>query len=98
MRPELTRLQRIEAHLLAPAAPAAAAAWQLELLLDPALAHDAATQQQLYEGLQLAGRQQLRRELRQIHRELYGPASGGWLRGAAAGLRALLRRRFRPRG
>ncbi|RAK70604.1 hypothetical protein [Hymenobacter edaphi] len=93
MRSELTRLQRIEQHLLGPAPTAeAAAAWQLERLLDPALAADAAAQQQLYQGLQRAGRRQLRQELQAIHRQLYGPPPGGWLRAAAGELRALLRR------
>ncbi|RTQ46888.1 hypothetical protein EJV47_21190 [Hymenobacter gummosus] len=95
MRPELTRLQLIEQHLLGPATPADASAWQLQTLLDPDLAADAAAQQQLYAGLQLAGRQQLRQELQLIHRQLYGPGSAGWLRGAAAGLRSLFKRRFR---
>ncbi|MCC3160656.1 hypothetical protein LJ737_25685 [Hymenobacter sp. 15J16-1T3B] len=95
MRPELARLQRIEQHLLGPVPAAEAPAWQLAQLLDPELAADAQAQQQLYRGLQLAGRQQLRRELQAIHHQLYGPASAGWLRGAVGGLRALLRRGLR---
>lgn len=93
MRPELTRLQRIEQHLLGPAPTAeAAAAWQLHTLLDPELTADAETQQRLYQGLRQAGRQQLRQELQTIHHQLYGPAAAGWWRAAASGLRAALRR------
>lgn len=92
MRPELARLQRIEQHLLGPATPDAA--WPLQLLTDPDLAADAGAQQQLYAGLHQAGRQQLRQELRLIHRQLYGPGAAGWLRHAATNLRTWLRGRF----
>lgn len=93
MRPELARLQRIEQHLLGPAPTAeTAAAWQLQTLLDPELAADAAAQRRLYQGLHLAGRRQLRQELQHIHRQLYGPPSAGWWRAAVGGLRAALRR------
>jgi hypothetical protein len=97
MRPDLTRLQRIEQHLLLPATPAETAAWQLQTLLDPELAADTAVQQQLYAGLRQAGRQQLRQELQLIHHQLYGPGSAGWLRAAVGGLRTLLKRRFPPK-
>ncbi len=73
MRPELTRLHWIEQYLLGSPAPAATAAWQLQRVLDPELAADAAAQQQVYAGLRAAGRQQLRRELRTLHAQLYGP-------------------------
>ncbi|OON66465.1 hypothetical protein [Hymenobacter sp. CRA2] len=96
MRPELTRLARIEQHLLQPnpPSPAESAAWQTECLLDPELQADAEAQQQLYQGLQLAGRRQLRRELQGIHHRLYGPGAAGWLHAATHGLRSLLRRSF----
>ena len=92
MRPELARLQRIEQHLLGPAPTAdAAAAWRLQQLLDSELAADTEAQRQLYQGLQLAGRQQLRQELQAIHRQLYAPPAAGWWRAAVGGLRAALR-------
>ena len=98
MRPELARLQRIEQHLLGPAPTAeAATAWQLQMLLDPELAADTEVQRQLYQGLHLAGRQELRRELQALHRQLYGPPSAGWLRAAVGGLRAWLRGRPGPK-
>ena len=74
MRPELERLHLIERQLLNGPAALPADEWQLRLLLDGELQADAAAQQQLYHGLRLAGRRQLRRELHQIHERLYG----GW--------------------
>jgi hypothetical protein len=76
MRPELERLRLIEEQLLNGPAALPTEEWNLRLLLDGDLAADADTQRQLYLGLQLAGRQQLRQELRQIHARLHG----GWLR------------------
>jgi hypothetical protein len=73
MRPELERLQLIEQQLLPGLTAMPPADWNLRLLLDSDLADDAATQQQLYQGLRLAGRHQLRRELAAIHTRLYGP-------------------------
>jgi hypothetical protein len=95
MRPELERLQRIEAQLLGPAPTAAD--WPLQLLLDPTLAADAEVQQQLYQGLRQAGRRQLRAELNAIHAQLYAPRQS-WTSTAVAGLRTVLTRwvRFRP--
>lgn len=79
MRPELERLHLIEQQLLNGPAALPASDWHLRQLLDGELAADADAQQQLYHGLRLAGRQQLRRELRQIHARLYdGPWA--WLR------------------
>ena len=74
MRPDLERLALIEQHLL----EGPATDWPLRCLLDDDLAADAAVQQQLYQGLHLAGRRQLRRELRAIHAQLYGPPTGRW--------------------
>ena len=91
MRPHLERLRLIEQQLLASPAALPAADWHLRLLLDGDLAADAAAQQQLYRGLHLAGRHQLRRELAAIHARLYGPPASGWrapLRRLAAWLRA----------
>ena len=79
MRPELDRLHLIEQQLLAGPAALPAAEWHLRQLLDGELAADADVQQQLYHGLRLAGRQQLRRELQQIHAQLYAPRRLGWL-------------------
>ncbi|GAA4038517.1 hypothetical protein GCM10022409_25040 [Hymenobacter glaciei] len=79
MRPALSRLQLIEQQLLNSPAALPADEWHLHQLLDGELAADAAAQQQLYDGLRTAGRQQLRGELRQIHAQLYtGPWA--WLR------------------
>ncbi|MDB5269175.1 MAG: hypothetical protein JWP58_2215 [Hymenobacter sp.] len=75
MRPELERLRLIEQQLLNGPAALPAEDWNLRQLFDGELAADTATQQQLYHGLRLAGRQQLRQELRQIHAQLHG---GGW--------------------
>ena len=76
MRPELARLHLIEQHLL----HGPVGDWPLRLLLDGELAADTAAQQQLYDGLQLAGRQQLRRELAALHQRLYGqPGRWPWL-------------------
>ena len=79
MRPDLERLQLIEQQLLNGSAALPAADWHLRQLLDSELTTDAAAQQQLYHGLRQAGRQQLRRELRQIHTRLYG-GPWAWLR------------------
>lgn len=86
MRPELERLHLIEQQLLRGPAALPAAAWRLRQLLDGDLAADAGAQQQLYHGLRLAGRRQLRHELRLIHERLYAPRTTGWL--------AWLRRRW----
>jgi hypothetical protein len=99
MRPELERLAYIEAYLLRPQPlPADAAAWATQRLLDPELAADAEAQQQLYAGLQLAGRQQLRRELSAIHHRLYD--APGWWQQLTRRVRTSLVRwpRLRPRG
>lgn len=89
MRPELERLQFVEAHVLAGAVPAAE--WQRRALLDPSLEADALAQRQLYCGLRAAGRRQLRHELAQIHARFYGRAApwGWWAR-----LRQLLARKI----
>lgn len=79
MRPELERLHLIEQQLLNTPAALPAEDWHLRQLLDGELAADAAVQQQLYHGLRLAGRQQLRQELRQIHARLYSDWFS-WLR------------------
>lgn len=81
MRPELERLHLIEQQLLNTPAALPAEDWQLRQLFDSELAVDAEAQRQLYHGLRLAGRQQLRQELRQIHERLYG-GWWGWLRRA----------------
>lgn len=72
MRPELERLRLIEQQLLNSPAALPAADWNLRLLLDGDLQADTAAQQQLYQGLRLAGQRQLRQELRTIHERLYG--------------------------
>ena len=79
MRPELERLRLIEQQLLNGPAALPAEDWNLRLLLDGELAADAEAQRQLYHGLRLAGRRQLRQELHQIHTRLYG-SWRGWLR------------------
>ncbi|AYA36041.1 hypothetical protein D3Y59_02585 [Hymenobacter oligotrophus] len=99
MRPELARLARIEQQLLGAPAATSPAEWQQLLILDADLAADAQAQAQLYAGIALAGRRQLRHELDAIHAQLYGPVAAGWLRHTAARLRQLLPRwpRLRPR-
>jgi hypothetical protein len=84
VRPELDRLHLIEQHLLGHPGPEDAAAWQVRLLLDPDLSIDTAAQQLAYDGLLMAGRRQLRRELTAIHLRLYGPERGPWSRLQAA--------------
>ena len=79
MRPELERLHLIEQQLLNTPAALPAEDWHLRQLLDGELAADAAVQQHLYHGLRLAGRKQLRQELRQIHARLYSDWFS-WLR------------------
>lgn len=79
MRPTLERLRLIEQQLLNTPAALPAEDWHLRQLLDGELAADAEAQHQLYHGLRLAGRQQLRQELHQIHARLYGPQTGSWL-------------------
>ena len=79
MRPELERLHLIEQQLLHGPADLSADEWHLRQLLDGELTADAEAQQQLYHGLQLAGRQQLRHELRQIHGRLYAPQATSWV-------------------
>ncbi|SNC76539.1 NifQ protein [Hymenobacter gelipurpurascens] len=90
MRPELEHLQHLEYHLLGHSSPTEAAQWQARLQLDPALAAEAEQQQHLYQGLFLAGRQQLRQELNEIHVQLYRPRRT-WLRNAVARLHQALR-------
>ncbi|MGI4871155.1 MAG: hypothetical protein ACRYFX_08260 [Janthinobacterium lividum] len=82
MRPELEHLRLIEHQLLRSAAALPAEEWHLRQLLDGELAADAEAQQQLYDGLRLAGRRQLRQELRQLHAHLYPPRPTwlAWLR------------------
>jgi hypothetical protein len=79
MRPELERLQLIEQQLLNGPSALPAEDWTIRQLIDGELAADANIQRQLYHGLRLAGRQQLRQELRQIHARLYG-GRWAWLR------------------
>ena len=79
MRPELERLYLIEQQLLQGPAALPAAEWHLRQLLDGELAADTEAQQQLYYGLRRAGRQQLRRELRLLHAQLYAPQATSWL-------------------
>jgi len=79
MRPDLERLHLIEQQLLGGPAALPAAEWHLRQLLDGDLAADAEAQQQLYHGLRLAGRQQLRHELQLIHAQLYAPRASRWL-------------------
>jgi hypothetical protein len=95
MRPELEHLQRLEHHLLGHPTSAETALWQARLQLDPALVADVEVQQQLYHGLLLAGRQQLRQELEEIHAQLYRPRRS-WLRYAVARLHLALRWPPRP--
>jgi hypothetical protein len=95
MRPELEQLQRLEQHLLGHPTPTEMAQWQAQLQLDPALAADVALQQHLYHGLFLAGRQQLKNELEEIHAQLYRPRRA-WLRTAVARLQQTLRWPHRP--
>lgn len=78
MRPELERLQLIEQQLLRTPAALPADEWRLRQLFDSELAPDAAAQQQLYHGVRLAGRRQLRRELQLIQARLYAPGPRGW--------------------
>jgi hypothetical protein len=78
MRPELERLQFIEQQLLHGPAALPASEWNVRLLIDGDLQADVAAQQQLYNGLRLAGRRQLRQELRQIHEQLYSPQAIAW--------------------
>ncbi|MBF9142945.1 hypothetical protein [Hymenobacter properus] len=80
MRPELERLRLIEQQLLNSSTALPAEDWQLRLLLDGELAADTAAQQQLYQGLRLAGRRQLRRELADIHARLYELPASPWAR------------------
>lgn len=84
MRPDLNRLYLIEQQLLNTPAALPADDWHLRQLLDGELAADTQAQQRLYRGLRQAGRQQLRRELRQLHAQLYG-GWWGWLRRHWAG-------------
>ncbi|MGI4834939.1 MAG: hypothetical protein ACRYFK_15910 [Janthinobacterium lividum] len=79
MRPDLERLHLIEQQLLQGPAALSAADWRLRQLLDADLAADAQVQQHLYQGLRLAGRQQLRHELQRLHERLYAPQATGWL-------------------
>lgn len=97
MRPELKRLQTIEHQLLAATPPLDAAAWDVQCLLDAELEADTETQQLLYQGITLAGRRQLRRELAAIHQRLYASPRTGWLHTATAGLRSFLTRRLSGR-
>ncbi|TGD81858.1 hypothetical protein [Hymenobacter wooponensis] len=90
MRPELEHLQRLEHHLLGHPTPTETIQWQVQLQQDPVLAADAELQQHLYHGILLAGRQQLRQELEEIHTQLYRPRRT-WLRHAVARLHQALR-------
>ena len=83
MRPELEHLQWLEHRLLGRPTPSEAAQWHAQLQLDTGLAADADLQQHLYQGLLLAGRQQLRQELKDIHAQLYRPRRT-WLRQTVA--------------
>ncbi|MBX0291666.1 hypothetical protein K3G63_14540 [Hymenobacter sp. HSC-4F20] len=96
MRPTLEYLRQLERHLLGQHTAAEAEAWRVRQLLDSELAADADTQQLLYQGLQVAGRQQLRRELELIHARLERPSRRQtWWQAATSPLRSLLVRRSR---
>ncbi|GGG38491.1 hypothetical protein [Hymenobacter glacieicola] len=91
MRPALKRLQLIERHLLGHPTATEAAAWQVQLFTDPELATDTEAQHLLYQGLQLAGRKQLRQELDLIHAQLAGTARRQrWLQAALHAVRRVL--------
>lgn len=79
MRSELERLYLLEQQLLGGPAALAVEEWHVRQLLDGDLAVDAEVQQHLYQGLRLAGRQQLHRELKAIHKRLYAPRAASWL-------------------
>jgi hypothetical protein len=79
MRSELERLRLIEQQLLQTPAAVPADQWRLRQLFDAELAADADLQQQLYHGLHQAGRQQLKRELRAIHAQLYDAPGLRWM-------------------
>ena len=89
MRPELERLQRIELHLLGSPCPAQANEWAVQQLLDAELEVDTEAQQRVYQGIYVAGRRQLRRELEAIHEQLYQPRPGRWRQLTNGGLQAI---------
>lgn len=89
MRPELEHLQLLEYHLRGRPTPAEAAAWQLRLRAEPALAAETNAQQLLYAALREAGRQQLRQELTAIHARLYPLHRRFWLGALVAAARRL---------
>lgn len=78
MRPELERLHFIEQQLLNSPAALSGEEWRLRLLLDGELHADTVAQQRLYQGLHLAGRRQLRRELVALHTRLYSRQLPFW--------------------
>ncbi|WP_139925265.1 hypothetical protein [Hymenobacter sp. DG01] len=98
MRPALDYLRQLERYLLGQPTAAEAEAWRVRQLVDAELAADVATQQLLYQGLQLAGRQQLRQELELIHARLERPARRHtWWQSATGPLRSLLAARRKSR-
>jgi hypothetical protein len=71
MRPALERLQRIERYLNGKMNPVERLWLESQLLWDTDLRKEVAIQKRLFTGLRQEGRQQLKKELKGIHRQLY---------------------------
>jgi hypothetical protein len=90
MRPELERIQLLDDYLHQRLSPAQAADLEVRLLIEPGLYDELEAQKQVYGLLQTRGRQQLRRELEQIHQRLYERTALSWLVYALVGLVAVM--------
>lgn len=71
MRPSLRDLQRLEAFLRDQLPPEEREQFQQRLLLDPELYAQLRRQKHLYRLIRQRGRRTLRRELNQLHEELF---------------------------
>lgn len=71
MSPSLRDIALLEAYLKRQLSEEEAADVRLRLLLEPDLADQLQQQKRTYQVIRLSGRRQLRRELEQLHTELF---------------------------
>lgn len=75
MKTSLNELRLIEAHLLGGGAPQERLLVEARLILQPELRQSLHWQQKTHELVRQYGRQQLKKEMEQVHQELFSPAT-----------------------
>ena len=71
MRTSLIETEQIEAHLLQLSNPGDALVFEARLLLEPELSEKLHWQKEAYHMVKLYGRDQLKKEIETVHRELF---------------------------